>query len=1170
MWAEEETIASFTASDQDHADWVITNAEYATAGGGYYKLISSDASIVTPSIDWTEYSDITITISARKFGGPNETQGKISVSQGEVELATYSPSGTSIVASSALSISPTDGTITISCPGASSSKGCGVQSIVIKGNKSSGGQTQTVAAPTFSPAAGTFSEAQNVTITTTTDGATIYYTIDGNDPTTSSDVYSSAITVSETTTIKAMAVKEGMNNSAVATATYTINLPYSGDGYVRIGSLDDLTDGAKVIIAARYNTTANAYYAMTAAATGKPTGVAFTSETTDKGEELPATILNNADTYYWTVEVTSDGYIFTNSSNKSLGYTSGTNFAEGGDNTTWVITRETSGDAAMVSGYEGFYFTNKTKTDRGIALNNQNNFGPYSTSNNNSSSYNFYLDIFVEGATPVSVPSISARNVELEYDATEGSITYTINNGVEGGTVSASTEAEWLTLGQIADTAPVVPFTCSANTETTERTATVTLTYTYGDNETVTKDVTVTQAGALVIASYTTIPELFAAATSTETAVNVTFDSWVVSGVSTNGKNVFVTDNNGNGFVIYSSSDMSGTYSAGSVLSGTVSCKLKLYNGFAELLNVTATDLTITTGGTVSVANIAMANLAGVNTGALVSYENLTCSVSSGKYYLSDGTTTLQVYNALYTFDALEDGKTYNITGIYQQYNNTKEILPRSAADIEEVAAPVVASITVAPASVDVDAAEHEGTLDLTYENLTVTDMDDFVIQFYDVTGAPLDEDPDWIEVLVAEQDPQVGEGYVVSYVIEANTGDARTATFKVYALDNDAEFVYSNLITITQAKYVTPDVEVYPAVAGVGAFVKVTSTEDITAGNYLIVYEGNDTHDAVAFNGGLTELDAANNGIKVAIVDDKIPATTATVAATFTIQPSGSLKSASGLYIGRATYSNGLDVEESALTNTFAIDNGCAVITAEGGCTLRYNYASDNLRFRYYKSGQQAIQLYKYDATAPAFDVITLNAACTDGEMVYGTFSSSSAFVVSDDIVVSEVGITDGKLNVQEYETGVIVPANTGVMVSALEAGNYAVTLSADAGTSVLGTDNCLRPSGDAGITANEMAAADANSLFYRLTMHNGETLGFWWGAAEGAAFALAANKAYLTVPVNAARPGFVLGGETTAISGMKSEVNENAPVYNMQGQRVAQPAKGLYIVNGKKYINK
>ena len=74
-WAEEVTIASFNHDSNE--GWTITNADYATATGGYYKLISSDASIVTPSIAWSNYSDITITITARKFGGPDTTQGKI-------------------------------------------------------------------------------------------------------------------------------------------------------------------------------------------------------------------------------------------------------------------------------------------------------------------------------------------------------------------------------------------------------------------------------------------------------------------------------------------------------------------------------------------------------------------------------------------------------------------------------------------------------------------------------------------------------------------------------------------------------------------------------------------------------------------------------------------------------------------------------------------------------------------------------------------------------------------------------------------------------------------------------------------------------------------------------------------------------------------------------------
>ena len=88
--------------------------------------------------------------------------------------------------------------------------------------------TPTCATPTFDPEDGeTFTDDIDVEIAAES-GTTIYYTTDGNDPTTSSSVYSSALNFTETTTLKAMAVKEGSNNSAVATATYTKVVPFAG------------------------------------------------------------------------------------------------------------------------------------------------------------------------------------------------------------------------------------------------------------------------------------------------------------------------------------------------------------------------------------------------------------------------------------------------------------------------------------------------------------------------------------------------------------------------------------------------------------------------------------------------------------------------------------------------------------------------------------------------------------------------------------------------------------------------------------------------------------------------------------------------------------------------------------------------------------------------------
>lgn len=79
------------------------------------------------------------------------------------------------------------------------------------------------ATPTFSPAAGTYTSAQSVTISCATSGASIYYTTDGSDPDNTKTLYTGAISVTSTTTIKAIAYASGYDPSAIASATYTIN-----------------------------------------------------------------------------------------------------------------------------------------------------------------------------------------------------------------------------------------------------------------------------------------------------------------------------------------------------------------------------------------------------------------------------------------------------------------------------------------------------------------------------------------------------------------------------------------------------------------------------------------------------------------------------------------------------------------------------------------------------------------------------------------------------------------------------------------------------------------------------------------------------------------------------------------------------------------------------------
>ena len=79
--------------------------------------------------------------------------------------------------------------------------------------------TTTPANPVFSLAGGTYTGAQTLTITDTTPGAVIYYTIDGPAPTTASAVYTQPLSVSASETVQAVAVAPGLFASSVVSAT---------------------------------------------------------------------------------------------------------------------------------------------------------------------------------------------------------------------------------------------------------------------------------------------------------------------------------------------------------------------------------------------------------------------------------------------------------------------------------------------------------------------------------------------------------------------------------------------------------------------------------------------------------------------------------------------------------------------------------------------------------------------------------------------------------------------------------------------------------------------------------------------------------------------------------------------------------------------------------------
>ena len=182
-----------------------------------------------------------------------------------------------------------------------------------------------VATPTFTPAAGTYNDTQNVTISTTTEGATIYYTTDGTDPTVESSVYSDAIPVSETTTIKAIATKDGYTSSDIATAAYTIKLinvnpkNIGSNYFVKVTKAADLEDGDAILIV---NDQANK--AMSTAQNTNNRGsadVTIVNDAIEPGENAQKIVLVEAATAgQWMLcagTSASDGFLYAASSNSN-------------------------------------------------------------------------------------------------------------------------------------------------------------------------------------------------------------------------------------------------------------------------------------------------------------------------------------------------------------------------------------------------------------------------------------------------------------------------------------------------------------------------------------------------------------------------------------------------------------------------------------------------------------------------------------------------------------------------------------------------------------------------------------------------------------------------------------------------------------------------------------
>ena len=356
--------------------------------------------------------------------------------------------------------------------------------------------------------------------------------------------------------------------------------------------------------------------------------------------------------------------------------------------------------------------------------------------------------------------------------------------------------------------------------------------------------------------------------------------------------------------------------------------------------------------------------------------------------------------------------------------------------------APVAATPTIVfnPESIDFDANSGYRTIGGDYFQLKDFDSTPSLeILYYESDGDTEKQGGyDWLTA-------DFNSNNQIDFTWGTNIGAARSAYLKIHAVGTT---VYSNLFTVNQA---AANVAHY--------YQKVTADADLADGQYLIVYE----EGTVAFDGGLSTLDATSNTIDVTIVGDKIEGNSTTDAATFTIDvTAGTLQSASGLYIGQTSDANGLKADGSTVyQNTLSIDADGNADVISSSAHLRYNATSGQDRFRYFKSasytGQKAIQLYKrVEGAMPAY-VATPTFDPAAGEVQAGTLVTISTTTANATIRYTTDGSEPTTSNGEEYQKPIVINSDVTIKAIAVD-DNQNVSAVAEA-TYTIATSSQLSP---------------------------------------------------------------------------------------------------------------
>lgn len=192
-----------------------------------------------------------------------------------------------------------------------------------------------------------------------------------------------------------------------------------------------------------------------------------------------------------------------------------------------------------------------------------------------------------------------------------------------------------------------------------------------------------------------------------------------------------------------------------------------------------------------------------------------------------------------------------------------------------------------------------------------------------------------------------------------------------------------------------------------------------------------------------------------------------------------------------------------------------------------------------------------------------------TIGSTGYATlYYSGRAIKIPTGLTAYTMKVENGKIvKSRAYSEGETLPKATAVILRG-KPGKYNLDTSTEEG--ITDSNNQLK-----GSDTKTSTTGNNGDCFYMLANKDGEGVGFYWGAKNGAAFLNGEHKAYLAIPKidtygSAAKPCYVFAEDAATAIGKTSD-NETKPAsYTLDGRLCPRGAKGIVISNGRKTIRR